>query len=130
MHGCLFLYQLWKKNGGGGVLILKIRLMPHFFLQMSITPLDFPSVPLITESFYYPIWKVHEKCEMERNPQCEFTIVVVKNGLPLWLLKNPLGKNSPTLRETWVQSLGRDDALEKGKAAGSSILAWRIPWTI
>ena len=67
---------------------------------------------------------------MERNPQCEFTIVVVKNGLRLWLLKNPLGKNSPTVRETWVRSLGREDPLEKGKAAGCSILAWRIPWTI
>ena len=29
--------------------------------------------------------------------------------------------------ETWVQSLGREDLLEKGKATHSSILAWRIP---
>ena len=40
-----------------------------------------------------------------------------------------LVKNPPPLRETWVQSLGREDPLEKGKAAPSSILAWRIPWT-
>ena len=32
--------------------------------------------------------------------------------------------------ETWVQSLGWEDPLEKGKATHSSILAWRIPWTI
>ena len=32
-------------------------------------------------------------------------------------------------KETWVQSLGREDALEEGMAAHSSILAWRIPWT-
>ena len=32
-------------------------------------------------------------------------------------------------RETWVQSLGQEDALEKGTATHSSILAWRIPWT-
>ena len=32
--------------------------------------------------------------------------------------------------ETWVGSLGWDDPLEKGKAIHSSILAWRVPWTI
>ena len=41
-----------------------------------------------------------------------------------------LVKNPPTIRETWVQSLGWEDPLEKGKAVHSSILAWRIPWTI
>ena len=38
-------------------------------------------------------------------------------------------KNPPAMRETWVQSLGWEDALEKGMATHSSILAWRIPWT-
>ena len=38
-------------------------------------------------------------------------------------------KNLPSMRETWVQSLGLDDLLEKGMATHSSILAWRIPWT-
>ena len=33
------------------------------------------------------------------------------------------------MRETWVRSLGREDALEKEMATHSSILAWRIPWT-
>ena len=40
-----------------------------------------------------------------------------------------LVKNPPAMRETWVQSLGWEDPLEKGKATHSSILAWRIPWT-
>ena len=40
-----------------------------------------------------------------------------------------LVKNLPAMRETWVQSLGWEDPLEKGKATHSSILAWRIPWT-
>ena len=35
----------------------------------------------------------------------------------------------PARRETWVQSLGREDPLEKEMATHSSILAWRIPWT-
>ena len=36
-------------------------------------------------------------------------------------------KNPPAMRETWVQSLGWEDPLEKGKATHSSIVAWRIP---
>ena len=38
-------------------------------------------------------------------------------------------KNMPSLQETWVQSLGWEDPLEKGMATHSSILAWTIPWT-
>ena len=38
-------------------------------------------------------------------------------------------KNLPAMQETWVPSLGGEDPLGKGKAAYSSILAWRIPWT-
>ena len=41
-----------------------------------------------------------------------------------------LVKNLPALWESWVQSLGWEDLLEKGKAIHFSILAWRIPWTI
>ena len=41
-----------------------------------------------------------------------------------------LVKNLPAMRETWVRSLGWEDALEKGTATHSSVLAWRIPWTI
>ena len=37
--------------------------------------------------------------------------------------------NLPAIWESWVQSLGWEDPLEKGKATHSSILAWRIPWT-
>ena len=38
--------------------------------------------------------------------------------------------NQPAMRETWVRSLGWENPLEKGKATHSSILAWRIPWTV
>ena len=41
-----------------------------------------------------------------------------------------LVKNPPATWETWVQSLGWDEPPEKGKATYSSILAWRIPWTV
>ena len=41
-----------------------------------------------------------------------------------------LVKNPPAVQETWVPSLGWEDPLEEGTATHSSILAWRIPWTI
>ena len=41
-----------------------------------------------------------------------------------------LVKNPPAMWETWVRSLDWKDPLEKGKATHSSILAWRIPWTV
>ena len=37
-------------------------------------------------------------------------------------------KGLPTMQETWVQSLGREDSLEKEMATHSSTLAWTIPW--
>ena len=39
-----------------------------------------------------------------------------------------LVKNPSAMRETWVQSLGQEDLLEKEMATHSSILAWKIPW--
>ena len=41
-----------------------------------------------------------------------------------------LVKNPPAVQETLVPFLGQEDPLEKGKATHSSILAWRIPWTV
>ena len=38
-------------------------------------------------------------------------------------------KHLPEMQETWVQSLGREDPLEKEMAVHSSTLAWRILWT-
>ena len=49
----------------------------------------------------------------------------VRTSLVAQLVKNP-----PAMQETWVQSLGWEDPLEKEKATQSGILAWRIPWTI
>ena len=55
-------------------------------------------------------------------------------GYPLqysWAsLMTQLVKNPPAMWETWVQSLGWEDPLDKGKATHSSTLAWRIPWPV
>ena len=50
--------------------------------------------------------------------------------IPLGFLVAQLVNNPPAMRKTWVQSPGWEDPLEKGMAAHSSILAWRIPWTL
>ena len=53
------------------------------------------------------------------------TWILITIGFLFFLVKNP-----PAMWETWVRSLGWEDPLEKGKATHSSILAWRIPWTV
>ena len=55
---------------------------------------------------------------------------LVTAGSPVASLVAQLVKNLPAMQETWVRSLGWEDPLEKGKATHSSILAWRIPWTV
>ena len=54
----------------------------------------------------------------------------VLSGLSRASLVAQLVKNPLAMWETWVRSLGWENALEKGKATHSSILAWRIPWTV
>ena len=62
-------------------------------------------------------------------------ITFCKGNIPLaevqyFFLVAQLVKNLPAMWETWVWSLGWKDPLEKGRATHSSILAWRIPWTV
>ena len=40
-----------------------------------------------------------------------------------------MAKDPPVMWETWVQTLGWEDSLEKGVAIYSNILAWKSPWT-
>ena len=56
-----------------------------------------------------------------------FTLYLLQFGASL---VTQMVKNPPAVQETWVLSLGWEDLLEKGKATHSSILAWRIPWTV
>ena len=53
------------------------------------------------------------------------TLIFNNNKFVAQLVKNP-----PAMRKTWVQSLGWEDPLEKGKATHSNIVGWRIPWTV
>jgi len=51
------------------------------------------------------------------------------NSLVAQLVKKKKKKNLPAVQETWVQSLGQEDPLEKEMPTHSSIRAWKIPWT-
>ena len=56
---------------------------------------------------------------------------IVKAMVFLWaLLVAQLVKNPLAMWETWIRPMGWEDPLEKGKATQSSVLAWRIPWTV
>ena len=56
--------------------------------------------------------------------------IALKFKLSWASLISQLVKNLSAMQETPVQFLGREDPLEKGKTTHSSILAWRIPWTV
>ena len=81
-------------------------------------------------SLYY---RIHLQC---RRPWFDSWVgkICWRRGYPLqysWTsLVAQLVKNPPAMRETWVCSLGWEVPLEQGMATHSSILAWRIPWTI
>ena len=76
-------------------------------------------------------WVVNQPIEYFFSGGGRSTIYIITIYGKSWAsLVAQLVKNPPTMRETWVRSLGWEDPLEKGKATHSSILAWRIPWTI
>ena len=56
--------------------------------------------------------------------------MILAHGASRVSLVAQMVKNLPTVQETWVQSLVWEDPLEKKMATHSSILAWRIPWTV
>ena len=68
---------------------------------------------------------MHSNIQQVQKIVFDFTHMKYKASLVAQLVKNP-----PTMLETWVRPLGWEDPLEKGIATYSSILAWRIPWTV
>ena len=72
----------------------------------------------------YRYMRVHRKKNVIQRRLLEFG-AYMSLSLMAQLVRNLLA-----IWEIWVQSLGQEDPLEKGKATRSSILAWRIPWTV
>ena len=67
---------------------------------------------------------------MDDGLQAKLTLMSLKGECHSTTLLAQTVKNLPATLETWVRSLVWEDPLEKGMAAHSSILAWRIPWTV
>ena len=86
-----------------------------------------PTWELVRNATSQPPSRLKNQNSCGRSPAICFNKVTVDSGASLvaQLVKNP-----PAMWETWVQSLGWEDPLEKEKATHSSILAWRIPRTI
>ena len=59
----------------------------------------------------------------------EFLIIKAQSKVSWASLVTQMLKHLPAMYDTWLQSLGQEDPLEKGKATLSNILAWKIPWT-
>ena len=125
----------------GSVLITKSMIWP--------VPLNVVSKGISATHFHLSLWRhpfIHPTCNVSfthwlscfSGKRESNTVVLVisrilkekANFLTLHTLVAQLVKNLPTVWETWVWSLGWEDPLEKGKAIHSSILAWRIPWTV
>ena len=67
-------------------------------------------------------------CKKLDTTECVHTHTPLRNEYISSLVAQMI-KNPTAMQETWVQSLGQEDPLEKGMATHSGILAWRIPWT-
>ena len=101
-----------------------------------------PHLPLLPHSclsFSTSVWLRHLHPKILPPPMYTNTLTHNHPFIPSSPLAAPfswaslvaqLVKNPPTMRETWVRSLGWKDPLEKGKATYSRILAWRVPWGV
>ena len=74
------------------------------------------------KQFLTLLWKL---LDLDRKLEIFETILWIQGAS----IMAQMVKNLPAMQETWIQSLGWEDLLEKGTATHSSILAWRIPWT-
>ena len=78
---------------------------------------------LVRKGSLQPLWLREQDIRSVQNSN--FSAVSSQASLVAQLVKN-----LPAMQETWFQSLGWEDPLEKGKVTHSSILAWRIPWMV
>ena len=130
-HG---LYSLWNspgQNTGVGSLSLLQRIFPAqgsnpglLHCRWVLYQLSHKRSPRILEWLAYPFSRGFSQPRNRTRVSC-IASGFFTSGVMAQLVKNP-----PAMWETWVQSLGREDPLEKGNTTHSSILAWRIPWTV
>ena len=89
------------------------------------------NTPNLSPSPHTPMSHVHSlQLHLYSCPANKFISTIFLDATYMASLVAQLVKNPPAVWETWVRSLSWEDPLEKGKATHSSILAWRIPWTV
>ena len=91
------------------------------------TPIFLPRESLVRGAQQAIVLKVTQNQTQLKQLSTIFYETLLQLGASL---VSQLVKNPPAMQETWVRSLVWEDPLKKGKATHSSILAWRILWTI
>ena len=90
----------------------------HLFLYVNLYLKSYSLEQALEKENFQLVFMINFKCE-----KCQYAI--------LWKQSKSGGSNSKesaAMQETQVQTLGCEDPLEKGMAAHSTLLAWRIPW--
>ena len=127
--------DLWCVENG--TLLLRSSFQRHnLTMRKTSDKLPLRGIPQIPDLYFSKwlrssktrkVWKTGKRQEESK----ETWWLSVRWYLTSWsFLVAQLVYNPPAMRETRVGSLGWEDILEKGKATYSSILAWRIPWTV
>ena len=118
MRFCGTFQVIFQKNNSQNIQLrnCKVSILWHFNLKTG----DTTNIKKISKGI---LWSG----EVYESPQHKYPGLTLKNQASL--VAQLVKKNLPAMQETWIQSLGWEDPLEKGKATHSSILAWRIPWT-
>ena len=111
-------------------LLSAIRVVSSAYLRLLIflPAILIPACASSSPTFHmlYSVYKLNKQGDNIQPWHTPFPIWN-QSVVPVWVsLVAHLAKNPPAMKETWVQSLGWEDPLEKGKATHSSILAWRI----
>ena len=112
----------------------KFKVMKPVCLLFFSKPKGSRSCPMITKIYKYNSSTGHHNHCLSilfiDAYGTEKSIYLLRIHLKRASLVAELVKNPPVMQETWVWSLGWEGPLEKGTATHSSILAWRIPWTV
>ena len=123
------LYHLWKTlnhtaaRQRSDVILQDIKMYAYIAQILGSSP----KFTTCIQIFVSASTEIQTMTTLLRKMHIEIVLCITqKYGFPC----GSAGKESPAMQETWVRSLGWEGPLKKGKATHSSILAWRIPWTL
>ena len=123
--------QGWFPLGLTGLTSVQSKGLSRVFTNTTIQKHQFSALSLLYGPTLLPVHDYWKNQFWLYEPLSVNQCLLHFNMLPWFIiLVAQLVKNPPAISETWVQSLGWEDPLAKGKASHSSILAWRSPWTI